>query len=336
LTGTLLVKTHAFGDALLATPAARGLVEAGDRVTVLAGPSSLPVWSRFPGLAGVETAPSPPIGIRGALRLALWTLLRPIRFRRFDRVVYLGRSPLVRRWLRALCRSPMRSGGDSPLGPWETTFPQAEGELASSAFARMAGVRPDTLRPSFPVGAREAEAAGKRLGGGEWLAVFPGGGDNPRDSVREKRWHSAGYAEVCRAVMDRGLRVLLMGGPADVRAAEEVERAVPGVINLAGRTGWGETAALILRAGRFLGADSGPAHLATAVGARTVVLFGPTSPECLYAPGLVTAVRSTASCAPCYANMPFPGCPRQDGCMQAIAPEEVLEALGPMLPGGAG
>lgn len=334
MTRTLLVKTHAFGDALLSTPAACGLVGDEDRVTVLAGPSSLPVWSRFPGLAGLRTAPFPPTGASGMVRLVLWTLRRPLRFRRFDRVVYLGRSPLVRRWLRVLSLRPMRSGGDSPLGPWEEVFPQRRGELASAAFARMAGVRPDSLRPVFAVSRRERAEAEARLGGGEWLAVFPGGGDNPRDSVREKRWHAEGYAEVCRAVIRRGLEVVLLGGPADVDAAEAVERLAPGVLNLAGSTGWGETAAILRRAGRFLGADSGPAHLATAVGAESVVLFGPTSPECLYAPGLVTAVRSPASCSPCYANMPFPGCTGDGECMSAITAQRVLKALEPMLTGG--
>lgn len=336
MTPTLLVKTHAFGDALLATPAAAALLEAGDSVAVLAGPSSLPVWERMPGLDAVRTAPFPPQGPLGALRLAAWTLRTRRSFRGFQRVVYLGRSPAVRRWLRFLTGAAMRSGGDGPLGDWETVFPQREGELASAAFARMAGVEADSLTPRFPLAPGEMERARKRLGGGDWLAVAPGGGDNPRDSVAEKRWPPDRFAEVCRAVMDRGIRVVLLGGPGDAGAASSVEAGAPGVLNLTGTTGWGETAALTAAAGRFLGVDSGPAHLATAVGAGAVVMFGPTAPERLYAPGLVRPVLSPADCSPCYANMPFPGCPRGGGCMEMITAEMVMEALAPVLGGGGG
>jgi len=336
VTRTLLVKTHAFGDALLSTPAAAGLVEAGDSVTVLAGPSSLPVWERMPGLDAVRTAPFPPRGAPGSLRLAAWTLRMRRSFRGFQRVVYLGRSPAVRRWLRLLTGADMRSGGDEPLGEWETVFPQREDELASAAFARMAGVEPDSLTPRFPLDPGEMDRARKRLGDGRWLAVAPGGGENPRDSVAEKRWPPGRFAEVCRAVTDRGTRVILLGGPRDSVAAARVEREVPDVLNLTGTTGWGETAALTAAAGRFLGVDSGPAHLATAVGADTVVMFGPTAPGCLYAPGLIRPVLSPAECSPCYANMPFPGCPRGGGCMEMITPDMVMEALEPILAGGGG
>jgi hypothetical protein len=309
-------------------------MERGEKLTVLAGPSSLPVWERMPGLEGVETAPFPPAGPGGALRLAAWTLRSRRRFRGCGRVVYLGRSPAVRRWLRFLTAAPLHSGGERPLGDYETVRPQRAGELVSQAFAAMAGVRPRSLRPLFPLRREERRAARDRLGEGEWLAVAPGGGDNPRDSVREKRWDPRRLAEVCGRVVARGTRVLLLGGPRDAEAAARVEALVPEALNLVGETGWGETAALMAAAGRFLGADSGPAHLATAVGADAVVLFGPTSPACLYAPGLVRPVVSPAECSPCYANMPFPGCPRDGRCMDMIGVEAVMEALEPMLAGG--
>ena len=334
MTAILLVKTHAFGDALLSTPAARALLARNHRVTVLAGPSSRPVWERQVGLESVICAPFPPSGPAGALALLGWTLRMRRRLRRFPLVVYLGRSASVRRWLRLLTGSPMRSGGDSPLGSWETVVPQRPQELASEAFARMAGAVPDSLRPSFEVRASELEWAASRLESGRWLAVVPGGGDNPRDSVPEKRWTGSGFARVCREALRQGTRVVLLGGPSDVRAAAEVERQVPEVMNLTGVTDWGKTAAILKTAGRFLGCDSGPAHLAAAVGAHSVVLFGPTSPGPLYAPGLVEPVLSPAPCSPCYENMPFPGCSRDGSCMAQIDPDSVVAALEPVLEGG--
>ena len=54
----LAVRTHAFGDALMCTPAVAALA-AGNDVTVLSGPSARPVWSRLPGIERVLTAPVP-------------------------------------------------------------------------------------------------------------------------------------------------------------------------------------------------------------------------------------------------------------------------------------
>jgi ADP-heptose:LPS heptosyltransferase len=77
------------------------------------------------------------------------------------------------------------------------------------------------------------------------------------------------------------------------------------------------------RARLVVAADTGPLHLACAVGTPVVALFGPTDPgrNGPFAPG-DAVVRRTPACAPCYSRT----CPRHAGVMEGIAVAEVLAA----------
>jgi ADP-heptose:LPS heptosyltransferase len=115
--------------------------------------------------------------------------------------------------------------------------------------------------------------------GGGWprgaTLIHPGAGSGAR------RWPPARFAAVARAETERGHAVVVSGGPGEVRLACEV-------VDLAGRpprltvsAGGGdvlELARLVAAAGRVLCGDTGVAHLATALGTPSVVLFGPVSP----------------------------------------------------------
>lgn len=325
----LLVKTHAFGDALLCTPAARELSLEGGRLWVLTGPSAAPVWERFPGIERVFVAPIPFSGPTGAAGLARWSLRNRRELQRVEGTVVLQGSSAVRRWVRFLTSAPMRSCGGTSLGRWEKVFPMVEGEFAGSAYAAAAGVDVFDRRPVFPVLEREEDRV-RALGlPSPLFAVAPGGGNNPRDTVLEKRWPPDRFAETARKLAGAGLNVVLLGGAGDRRAAEEmINECGAELLDLTGRTTWGQTAAVLDRCAGFLGADSGTAHLATARGVPSVVLFGPSSPSCLYAPGLVHPVKSPVDCSPCYSNSLFPGCRHGKAvCMGSVRVEDVWAVL---------
>lgn len=326
----LIVKTHAFGDALTATPAAAALAASGGEWSALAGPSSAEVWRRLPGLRLVIEAPFPIPGVLGAARLALWTASSARALGGFDRTVVMHANAGVRRWIRLATGASSRSGGGSPLGAWETVSPLDAPGFAAAAYARVAGVRIDSCRPLFAVLDREREAARSMIGDGDFLAVAPGGGRNPRDIVPEKRWAPECFADVIRRASTLGLKAVLIGDAHDRASAEAVSRHAGAAVavDLTGRTGWGEAAAVMQRCRAFLGPDSGLAHLACAAGLPAVVLFGPTDPESLYAPGLIEAVRTDSPCAPCYSNSVFGGC--RTGlrdCMFRVEPGRVWSTL---------
>lgn len=311
----LAVRTHAFGDALMCTPAVSTLAGI-HRVDVLTGPSAHPVWNRLPGVERTVTAPVP----GGLLRMLFWTAGR--RLRGYDAVYYLGYSRAMRRWSRLLTGSPVISGGDTPLGSWETARGFTS-RPAARAYAEIAGVEPGSLKPVFPVNREETSEALRLAGGGPFAVISPGGGRNPRQSVKEKRWPVERWRRVCGFLRERGMRVVAVGG-ADDRDAADLSGCD---INLAGICSWGVTAGVITGSVLFAGNDTGPAHLAVACGVRALVLFGPTDPEALYPPGTIIPVRSPDSCSPCYSNGIFRGCRRGGGCMASIETGKVIETL---------
>ncbi|MBD0282893.1 MAG: glycosyltransferase family 9 protein [Thermoleophilaceae bacterium] len=121
------------------------------------------------------------------------------------------------------------------------------------------------LRP--PAGAAPAGTEGATL-------LHPGAASPAR------RWPPERFAEVARAEAERGRRVIVTGAPGEVALARRVAAcaALPRARVLAGRTDLAELARAVAAAGRVVCGDSGVAHLATALGTPSVVLFGPTSP----------------------------------------------------------
>lgn len=305
----LAVKTHAFGDALMATPAVKALIDSGHRVTAVAGPSSLPVWGRLPGLRRVISSPAP----CGALKLLRWTLRN--RQSGYHRAIHFGSSTGARNWVRLLSRCGVVSGSDSRTG-YGLVKP------AAADFCRIAGVECPDLRPVFPVSAGERDFVRNLTGETPYVVMAPGGGRNPREFVPWKRWPMEGWSAVSLFLKNLGFRVFLTGGTDDLRDIS----GVPGTC-LAGKLTWGQTAALVSGAAIFTGNDSGPAHLAVSAGTPALVLFGPTDPDALYPPGSIVPVRSSSTCAPCYSNSVFQGCRGNGGCMSSITKEEVIENI---------
>ncbi|MCP4646637.1 MAG: glycosyltransferase family 9 protein [bacterium] len=311
---TLVVKTHAFGDSLLATPAVRGLVSRGDEVTVLSGPSSVEVWKRLPGISGVVESPSP----CSNMKLLKWSFFN--RQPGFDRVIHLGSSRAVALWLKFLTGMNVESGSSRKTG-FGIQKPVAR------EFCRIAGVAcNDDLKPVFPVTAEERECALLHTGTDPYVVLAPGGARNARDFVPEKRWPMERWADISVFLNKLGFKVFLAGGKMDVREISSVSG-----INLAGKLSWGETAALIASSALFAGNDSGPAHLAVSTDTPSVVLFGPTDPDSLFQKGSITAVRGNSPCSPCYANSIFPGCKGERNCMASIDTERVKTILEEML-----
>jgi ADP-heptose:LPS heptosyltransferase len=105
--------------------------------------------------------------------------------------------------------------------------------------------------------------------------VHPGAG------FAARHWPPSRYAAVARRLADRGLPVVVTGSSPERSLAEDVASAagLPSDRVLAGRLGLAELAALVSQAALTVCGDTGLAHLATAYGTPSVVLFGPVSPR---------------------------------------------------------
>ncbi len=204
-----------------------------------------------------------------------------------------------------------------------------ENDYAGYSYSKTAGVTPDSWRPVFQVKEEEIEWADKLRLKAPLFAIAPGGGRNPRDTVLEKRWFPERFAVIAERLSKAGFKIILLGGNSDTGAAQEtMNQCGSTLLDLTGRTTWGQTAAVLDKCAGYLGADSGTAHLASARGIPAVVLFGPSSPENLFAPGLIRPLCGDIECSPCYSNSLFPGCIHKKAiCMESIETEDVWLAL---------
>lgn len=109
-----------------------------------------------------------------------------------------------------------------------------------------------------------------------------------------KRWPAARFGELARLLNRQGLRPVVAGAGADRPLAAEIAAACPATLDLTGRTTLTDLAGLAARAALAVGNDTGPMHLAAAMGCRCVVLFSGRSDPALTAPrGRVTVLRET-------------------------------------------
>ncbi len=122
----------------------------------------------------------------------------------------------------------------------------------------------------------------------------------------ERRWPRPSFAELARRLgRDDGLPVILIGSSGERDYTERVavagaEGKIPGPFNFAGELSTAELAALLSRCSVFVSNDSGPMHLAAALGTPTVGLFGPETPL-MYAPlgSRARALYRPPICSPC-------------------------------------
>lgn len=148
-----------------------------------------------------------------------------------------------------------------------------------------------------------------------------------------KTWPAEHWRELMgRAIVERHARVILVGGTGDVEKGREITQEMfwPGVMDWTGRLSIDQLASLAQRSSLFLGADSGPAHLAAAAGARTLVLFSGSTVAAQWQPwgSRVAVVSHATPCAPCFASRcPVAGHP----CMRELTPDAVMRAAARML-----
>lgn len=150
------------------------------------------------------------------------------------------------------------------------------------------------------------------------LAVHLGAG------TAAKRWPARSWGALIARFLDDGWRVVIVGGEEDLAASGHIaphER----LRDWTGQLAVTETTALLERADLFLGADSGPAHLAASAGVTSVVLFSGTNGHRQWRPysRRTLVLRHPVPCRPCHRKV----CPLADHpCLSGLGPERVYRA----------
>lgn len=148
-------------------------------------------------------------------------------------------------------------------------------EHALSLASQLAGEALQYVQPQFPVDpASEAWAEHQsEIVVGKPLAIL-----NPGAGWGAKCWPPESFGVVARALVERGMAVLVNHGPGEEALADAV-RSSSGRVAMPLKCSVGELIALTRRAKLFIGGDTGPMQLAAALGIPVVALFGPTRPE---------------------------------------------------------
>jgi ADP-heptose:LPS heptosyltransferase len=258
-----VLRALGLGDLLTALPALRGLARAfPDHRRVLAAPSVLEPLVRLAGAGEeivdevVDTGPLAPLdpSLHGAAVAVNLHGRGPQSHR-----VLLDAAPAR---LIAFAHPAVPESAEGP--PW------AAGEHEVLGWCRLlqaSGIPTDPSALDLPAPPVSAPAGA--------TVVHPGAG------AAEKRWPASRWAELAIAVSAVGHRVVVTGSAEEAGLAQEVATAagLPQEAVLAGRTDLLGLASVVAGARQVLSGDTGIAHLATALGTPSVVLFGPVPPS---------------------------------------------------------
>jgi heptosyltransferase II len=166
----------------------------------------------------------------------------------------------------------------------------------------------------------EAKAwAAEHLPGDAWAGLNPGA-----TYGKAKQWYPERFVEVGKRLASRGFKVAVVGGPAEAALGAKIADEIgPAATSFSGKTTLPRLAALIARCAVFVTNDTGPMHVAAAVGTPVVAIFGPTDPRTTRPFGKKhTIVQHKVECSPCLLRE----CPIDHPCMRDLPVEQVWAA----------
>jgi heptosyltransferase II len=329
VTKILIVRYSALGDVVLATSVLDPLLERfpGAHIEWVTGPLYAPLLAGLPQLAAVHT-----LGREGASSaVALRDRLR----RRFDLAIDLQHK--VRSGLIARSAAPdvvtfrRRSPGQALLAVLGSDPPLARAhatQLYAEALAPLGVKGPGPLRVHLSRTAQALAADALARARPPLVAIAPGA------RWATKRWPPERFAEVADALAADGASIVLAGGPGDREAFAAVRATLraPVAADLSPLP-IDALAAALARVRLLVACDSGPVHLAAAVGTPALALFGPTSPVRWGPPAPGRALWLGLACSPC-SNHGSDLCPEgHHRCLADLGADAVIAPARELLAG---
>ena len=338
----LVIRLSAIGDLILSSGLLPVMAAAwpGAEIHWLTRPGNAELLRHDPRLAGLHLLPRRPAGrwwrpraLAGTLVESL-ALVRTLRRLRFD--VVLDVQGLLKSgvWAR-LSGAPVRVGLGSREGSaslmTHVVSRAVESHLPGKeyrALCRALGLDTTPYRLGVAVPDATARQAAERLRAagveGDYVVLAP------FTTRPQKHWLDDRWVECARRLaVERGLRVVVLGGPGDRdHAAAIVAQAGGAAVSLAGDTALGEAAAVIRGARLLVGVDTGLTHLGLAMGTPTLALFGSTRPYLDPAVPNARVLYEPMDCSPCRRR---PTCGGAFTCMRRHTVAEVLATAGALL-----
>lgn len=340
LKNILCVRLDCLGDVLMTTPALRALKQSreGRKITLLTSLSGAEAAAFVPEIDEVIVYDAPWLKstARREKSAADWAMLSRLRNGGFDAAVIFtvySQNPLPSALFCYLADIPRRLAycRENPyqlLTDWvEEDEPEKRvrhevRRQLDLALAAEAETTDESL--SFRVsgeGTERMKAALSRLGvdpSGEWILIHPGA------TAASRRYAPADFAEAGRLLREEfGWPVLVSGGESERELAEEVcSRIGPGAFRVTGLA-LAEFSALIKSSSLLISNNTGPVHIAAAVGTPVVDLYALTNPQ--HTPWNIPnrVLYHDVPCKYCYKSV----CPEgHNNCLRMVSPRAVFDA----------
>ncbi|AGF78793.1 ADP-heptose:LPS heptosyltransferase [Desulfocapsa sulfexigens DSM 10523] len=153
-----------------------------------------------------------------------------------------------------------------------------------------------------------------------YICIFPGA------SIQERQWGEDNFFRLTQLFNQKGFQVVVIGGKEDIDTGNEIVKGNKGT-NLAGKTTFAESFAIIQNSHLLISGDSGMLHAGVALNKATVSLFG-SGIAAKWAPhgDKHIIINKQLSCSPCTRFGYTPKCPNNAACMQQITVQEVFAA----------
>ncbi len=144
-------------------------------------------------------------------------------------------------------------------------------------------------------------------------------------SLPQKKWPAKNWKRLASILIERDIKILLLGTIEENTIAQELIEELPSIASAVSKTSLMQAAGIMSKADLMISADSGPIHIASAIGIPVIGLYGPDSPLLT---GPFTEKKRVfylnLPCSPCYKR---PVCNGSFECMDKITPEDVAKAV---------
>ncbi|MFI7275324.1 glycosyltransferase family 9 protein [Streptomyces sp. NPDC049879] len=332
---TLVVRLDSAGDVLLAGPAVRAVAAGSSTTALLCGPRGEDAGRLLPGVDRLLVYDAPWVSLTPPepRRDDVLALVERIADGRFDRALVLAsyhQSPLPAALVLKMAGIPW-IGADSEHYPGSLLqlrhrrSPYRHEAAAALELAEAAGFAlPEGDNGTLRVAGHPDMSA---LTGTEpYLVVHPGA------AVPARTWSPERASRAVAALAAAGHRVVVTGGAGEASLTRRV--AGDDALDLGGRTGLRELAGVLAGARAVIVGNTGPAHLAAAVGTPVISLFAPVVSAERWLPYRVPHLRLGRQDSPCADSRarlcPVAGHP----CLDSITDQEVLAAVAALTGGG--
>lgn len=329
----LLARLDSMGDVLLTGPAVRAVADGAEEVVYLCGPRGEDAVGLLPGVDSVVTYRAPWIDPAPAPLdpVALGELLSTLAELNVDEAIIFSsfhQSALPLALLLRMAGVPVVAAvsDDYPGSLLDVRHSVGESthevERNLSLAATLGYRLPEDDAGRLKVQLDESSNSVAAGPAGPYVVVHPGA------SVPARAWPPERHAAVVEALASSGRRVVVTGGPDETALTAAVARdGGYGVVDLGGLTDLNSLAAVLAGADVVVAGNTGPAHLAAAVGTAVVSLFAPTVPAAKWHPWGVPHEllgHQEIGCAGCRSRTcPVEGHP----CLGRVAVEDVVAAV---------